>query len=113
MPFYRDALSVEERWHVINYVKKEFGKKFHTHLYTSLVLVDEKSLKKLYDSGLDEIRFHPDLENKKYWGRTSLFKKFKSSFLTSLKFEKNAGNIFDVFAFLSSILIKLLSIAIL
>ena len=27
MPFYRDALSVEERWHVINYVKHEFGKK--------------------------------------------------------------------------------------
>ena len=25
MPFYRDALSVEERWHVINYVKNEFG----------------------------------------------------------------------------------------
>jgi len=25
MPFYRDALSVEERWHVINYVKQEFG----------------------------------------------------------------------------------------
>ncbi len=25
MPFYRDALSVEERWHVINYVKHEFG----------------------------------------------------------------------------------------
>jgi mono/diheme cytochrome c family protein len=25
MPFYRDALNVEERWHVINYVKQEFG----------------------------------------------------------------------------------------
>mgnify|MGYP000185648217 FL=1 len=25
MPFYRDALNVEERWHVINYVKTEFG----------------------------------------------------------------------------------------
>ena len=25
MPYYRDALSVEERWHVINYVKNEFG----------------------------------------------------------------------------------------
>lgn len=25
MPFYRDALDVEERWHVINYVKAEFG----------------------------------------------------------------------------------------
>ena len=27
MPFYRDALSVEERWHVINYVRQEFGNK--------------------------------------------------------------------------------------
>ncbi len=27
MPFYRDALSAEERWHVINYIKKEFGPK--------------------------------------------------------------------------------------
>ncbi len=27
MPFYRDALSQEERWDVVNYVKKEFGKK--------------------------------------------------------------------------------------
>jgi mono/diheme cytochrome c family protein len=25
MPFYRDALNVEERWHVINYVRSEFG----------------------------------------------------------------------------------------
>lgn len=25
MPFYRDALSIEERWHVVNYVKTEFG----------------------------------------------------------------------------------------
>jgi mono/diheme cytochrome c family protein len=25
MPAYRDALSVEERWHVINYIRREFG----------------------------------------------------------------------------------------
>lgn len=25
MPFYRDALSPEERWDVVNYIKKEFG----------------------------------------------------------------------------------------
>jgi mono/diheme cytochrome c family protein len=25
MPFYRDSLSQEERWHVINYLKTEFG----------------------------------------------------------------------------------------
>jgi mono/diheme cytochrome c family protein len=27
MPFYRDALSQQERWDVINYVKQEFGPK--------------------------------------------------------------------------------------
>ncbi len=25
MPYYRDALSQEERWHVINYIRAEFG----------------------------------------------------------------------------------------
>ena len=25
MPYYRDALSVEERWHVINYIRSAFG----------------------------------------------------------------------------------------
>ncbi len=25
MPFYRDVLSQEERWHVINYIRSEFG----------------------------------------------------------------------------------------
>jgi mono/diheme cytochrome c family protein len=25
MPFYRDALSQEERWHVVNYLRHEFG----------------------------------------------------------------------------------------
>ena len=38
--------------------KKEFGKEFHCHLYTSLPLT-EKQLETLFDAGLDEIRFHP------------------------------------------------------
>ena len=25
MPYYRDALNIEERWHVVNYLKQEFG----------------------------------------------------------------------------------------
>ncbi|MBW2998088.1 radical SAM protein, partial [Candidatus Woesearchaeota archaeon] len=53
------------------------GKKFHIHLYTSLILVSENVLGKLYGAGLDEIRFHPDLENKKFWGRVELFKNYK------------------------------------
>ena len=61
----------------IKLLKKTFGKKFHIHLYTPLILVNEKTLKKLYNSGLDEIRFHPNINNKKEWDRILLAKKFK------------------------------------
>ncbi|MFA4646826.1 radical SAM protein [Pyrococcus kukulkanii] len=45
----------------VRILKEEFGEKFHIHLYTTGILADEKALQKLYDAGLDEIRFHPDL----------------------------------------------------
>ncbi|MBI5389072.1 radical SAM protein [Candidatus Woesearchaeota archaeon] len=51
----------------IQTLKKRFGKSFHIHLYTSLDLVSERSMKRLFDAGLDEIRFHLDLDNKKFW----------------------------------------------
>jgi len=56
----------------IRALKKEFGKKFHVHLYTPLILVNEMTLKALFDSGLDEIRFHPSLQSEKFWGRMKL-----------------------------------------
>jgi len=52
--------------------KKKFGKKFHIHLYTSLNLTNKNSLKKLYDNGLDEIRFHLDLDNDRLWEKIKL-----------------------------------------
>lgn len=64
----------------VNYIKllKEiFGKQFHIHLYTPLKLVDEDKLKQLHEAGLDEIRFHPNLEDDTLWDRLSLAKKFK------------------------------------
>jgi pyruvate formate-lyase activating enzyme-like uncharacterized protein len=61
----------------INLLKKRFGKKFHIHLYTPLELVNEKTLKRLYDAGLDEIRFHPDIEDPSKWNRLELARKFK------------------------------------
>lgn len=61
---------------LIKLLKKRFGKKFHIHLYTSLNLVDEKKLERLYKAGLDEIRFHPDLEDDKEWNKLLLAKKF-------------------------------------
>ncbi len=43
----------------IKLLKKRFGKEFHIHLYTCCEHATPKALKKLYDAGLDEIRFHP------------------------------------------------------
>ena len=60
----------------IEKLKKYFGKKFHIHLYASLNLVVEKTLKKLYLAGLDEIRFHLDLDSKKLWKKLEIAKKF-------------------------------------
>ncbi len=45
---------------VIEYIKefkKEFGEKFHIHLYTARAVPDSE-LERLYSVGLDEIRFH-------------------------------------------------------
>ncbi len=62
---------------IIKMLKKAFGKKFHIHLYTSANLVNKEKLKKLYDAGLDEIRFHPNLEDNKLWSNILVAKKFK------------------------------------
>ncbi len=56
----------------IRILKKTFGKKFHIHLYTSLDLITENNLKKLYTAGLDEIRFHLDFDSKKLWPKLTL-----------------------------------------
>jgi len=60
----------------IKLLKKSFGKKFHIHLYTPLDLVDDDKLRKLYEAGLDEIRFHPELDNYKKWSNILLAKNF-------------------------------------
>jgi pyruvate formate-lyase activating enzyme-like uncharacterized protein len=61
---------------MIRALKQEFGPSFHIHLYTPLHLVSEKSLSSLYDAGLDEIRFHPDIDDEKFWPRLALAKRF-------------------------------------
>jgi len=58
-----DPLIVLDK--VVEYIKllkRKFGKKFHIHLYTPLNLVTKAKLSKLFKAGLDEIRFHPDLD---------------------------------------------------
>lgn len=51
-------LDLERTVHLIRLLKKSEGKIFHIHLYTARSDLTEDELKKLYDAGLDEIRFH-------------------------------------------------------
>ena len=60
----------------IRTLKKQFGKEFHIHLYTSLDLINEKNLKSLYKAGLDEIRFHLNLDDDKLWNKIKLAIKY-------------------------------------
>lgn len=60
----------------IKLLKEKFGKEFHIHLYTSLDLVTIESMQELYNAGLDEIRFHFDLESDKLWDRINLARSF-------------------------------------
>ncbi len=60
----------------ISLLKKEFGKEFHIHLYTPFNLVTEERLKRLHDAGLDEIRFHPNIEDRKWWDRIDIARAF-------------------------------------
>ncbi len=69
-------IKVDRCCEYIKLLKKEFGKNFHIHLYTPLQIVNQERLQKLYDAGLDEIRFHPDLNDKTWWDRIFLGKKF-------------------------------------
>ncbi|MFH1211094.1 MAG: radical SAM protein [archaeon] len=69
-------VKLDRSVYYIKLLKRKFGKKFHIHLYTSLDLVNDKTLEKLYKAGLDEIRFHPNLYNDKLWSRISLARKF-------------------------------------
>ncbi|MBW2968043.1 4Fe-4S cluster-binding domain-containing protein [Candidatus Woesearchaeota archaeon] len=60
----------------IRSLKKRFGKQFHIHLYTSFDLASPKNLKMLHAAGLDEIRFHPDLDDDRLWSRIDNAKAF-------------------------------------
>ena len=68
-----DPLAVIERTvKFIKELKKVFGKSFHIHLYTSLNLISEEIILKLQKAGLDELRVHPDIMNKKLWNKLNL-----------------------------------------
>src|SRR3989344_5920531 len=69
-------MKIERVVEYIKAVKSEFGKDFHVHLYCPMELVSEEKLKLLNDAGLDEIRFHLDVDDKKMWNKLMLAKKF-------------------------------------
>lgn len=72
-----DPLSKLDRTiEYIKLLKEKFGQKFHIHLYTSLNLVTEGVLKQLFEAGLDEIRFHLDLESTQLWNKLIIARKF-------------------------------------
>src|SRR5438445_4111396 len=48
--------AVERTCHYVRLLKREFGPKFHTHLYT--MSTDADKIRRLAEAGLDEIRFH-------------------------------------------------------
>ena len=73
-------LTLDRTIDCIKLLKTEFGNDFHIHLYTSLDLLEKESLQKLFDSGLDEIRVHPDLYDKKLWPRIKLLSEFDWDF---------------------------------
>ncbi|MBR9676330.1 radical SAM protein [Candidatus Woesearchaeota archaeon] len=61
----------------IKLLKKTFGRRFHVHLYTTLSLIDDEKLTKLFNAGLDEIRFHPDLNKEREWEKIGIASKYK------------------------------------
>ncbi len=71
-PLSRLSRTVE----LIKVLKNNFGKEFHIHLYTSLTLITTKALEQLYNAGLDEIRFHLDLDSAVLWPKLSLAREF-------------------------------------
>ncbi|MDD4877779.1 MAG: radical SAM protein [Candidatus Nanoarchaeia archaeon] len=68
-----DPLSrLDRTLEIIKMLKNEFGNEFHIHLYTPLELVTPETIRKLEEAGLDEIRFHPSLDDNSLWARISV-----------------------------------------
>ncbi|KXS46671.1 MAG: radical SAM protein [Methanohalophilus sp. T328-1] len=72
--------------HYIHLLKSTFGQKYHIHLYTALP-VDEKAINNLVEAGLDEIRFHPPLQE---WENIKK-SKFKTAILNCKQAELETG----------------------
>jgi pyruvate formate-lyase activating enzyme-like uncharacterized protein len=62
-------VTLDKTKRIIRLLKKEFGDHFHIHLYTPLRLVTKETMTALHEAGLDEIRFHPNLDDETLWER--------------------------------------------
>jgi len=56
--------ALDRTCHYLELLKDEFGEDHHTHLYTGIT-GGRENMRRLSEAGLDEIRFHPPLEQ---WG---------------------------------------------
>ena len=56
--------ALDRTCHYISLLKDEFGEDHHVHLYTGIT-GGRENMRRLAEAGLDEIRFHPPLEQ---WG---------------------------------------------
>ena len=56
--------ALDRTCHYLSLLKQEFGPDHHTHLYTGIT-GGRENMRRLAAAGLDEIRFHPPLEQ---WG---------------------------------------------
>jgi len=64
--------KIERTTKYIKELKKHFGNKFHIHLYTSLEFLTQEKIDQLAKAGLDEIRFHPDIDDENSWKKMLL-----------------------------------------
>jgi uncharacterized protein len=87
-----DPLAKNERTcKFIKILKKRFGKRFHTHLYTIPESLDNSRLLELEKAGLDELRLHPEIFDDKNWNKINLLyadiKKLKRKYSFNLGIE--------------------------
>ncbi|MBS3116057.1 radical SAM protein [Candidatus Woesearchaeota archaeon] len=68
--------KIERTIQYIRKLKESYGSEFHIHLYTSLNLVTREKLQRLCNAGLDEIRFHFDLDSTLFWKNLEIAQEF-------------------------------------
>ncbi len=72
-------LRLDRTIHYLTLMKDVFGSDFHTHLYTYGMMDEGKfreALEKLENAGLDELRFHLDMENRNNWDLVKIANEF-------------------------------------